>query len=273
MARDGSTVSVVALLAALAVVCACAVSAPSETRQGVPTQAAIAAQGQSMGEGAVYDLFRTRESAGGRQADSSRALSLRPDRKLTADEEAKRDLLIRLVVDPDGDDVPFPSRYYPREHQRIAMLRYRRRAAASLLGIHVAHDSMVAPLAAYLASSRPVLAEEISDVRVRDQEHATALALLSSERLTRDAVLGALAQSGSGEAMSVIIQMGVDPQLGREARRYLSRLVVPHVPASLLPPYSQDVSDAEKQAAVDRLVEWWEWKRGDVEAPRHFSSD
>jgi hypothetical protein len=265
MAWDGLTMGFGALLTPLVLVCACAVSVPSDTTMGVSAQpATVAAQQRAMGQTGVWAPARRADDERQRAA-ATRTRALRPDRVLTPGEEAKRDLLIRLVVDADGSDTPFPSSHYPREHQRITMLKYRRSAAAKALGSHLAHDSIVAPLAACLAWSRPLLPEEITGIRVVNQEHATALSLLSSESHTRRAVLRALAQSGSHEAIPVIMLMGFDPQLGRDARECFRALVWPHVPRRLMPPYGRDVPDSGKQAAVSRLAAWWKRNRRDIQ--------
>ena len=179
----------------------------------------------------VIALFAPEEGDGGRKAFAARVQAIRPDRVLTADEEMKRDLLIRLILDRDGTDIPLPPIYTPRPHQHITLVRFRRQAAARMLGVHLAHDTMVEALTDYLNAGPPVLREQITDIAVQSEEHATQLSLLASEYHTREGALRALAQSGSRDAIPTLVRMTLDPQLYRHAREYLRRLLVPHVRA------------------------------------------
>ncbi len=216
----------------------------------------------------VYAMFEAQAaSLGDLRAQIAALTEMDPSRVLTEAEEERRDLLVRLLVDPNASDIPLPS------HQRediywVDFLSERRTLAAQYLGIWIAHDSIVDPLAQFLRTTPPVVGP-IPPQQVANRAQADQLSLRVSARDARSSAIDALASSSSKDAIPELVSLLGDPQLSVGAHHYLTVLLGPHIKATLAPSriaqfhgrllfgWAQDASAAEQQASIDRLREWW----------------
>ncbi len=83
----------------------------------------------------------------GRQEDENdrivRLFNLKADRKLSPEENTKMEFLIAVLLDKNASKIPIEV---PNPLYRGDRIRFRRRAAAKVLGIEIAHSKAAAPL-------------------------------------------------------------------------------------------------------------------------------
>ena len=209
---------------------------------------------------------------------------IRPDRALTPKEEVQRDILLRLVWDAEGVDIPIPTRDPEERHTRtIERVQIRRTLAAARLRTLIAHDSMIPRLAEYLETTPSFLLKDRDPTMARNEEEANARMLEWSTRRTRYEVLHALAGSASNEAIAPMIRLLNDPQLGKQSYLYLRRLLRSHIRpglseseadqyrANVLFGYRRRAPASDRARAIERTLEWWDQNRDTIQLSRHFA--
>ena len=89
----------------------------------------------------------------GKQEDDriTRLFNLKADRKLSPEENTKMEFLIAVLLDKDASKIPIEV---PNPLYREDQIRSRRRAAAKVLGIEIAHSKAVVPLISVATDTR-----------------------------------------------------------------------------------------------------------------------
>jgi len=206
--------------------------------------------------------------------------AMTPDRELTDAEIARRDLLMRLVLDADASDIPLP----PDERRHNYWLDFatqRRLLAARYLGMWIAHDSIVAPLAEFVRATPPLVDATPPQV-AGSREKAEQFALRDSTRDARFAATQALATSASKEAIPELVGLLGDAQLSGSAHHYLNGLLRARVQATMAPDeieqyrsaplfgWSADASANAQADSAARLLAWWNRQCDGLRLPRAF---
>ncbi len=160
------------------------------------------------------------------------AAPLRPDRELTPTETAQRDILLSLVRDAHGRNIPIDDQDDEDRTDRAARVEARRMLAANYLATHIAHDSMVQPVVRFLRRTRDEAGrEEPESLPENPREAAYALRSLAATKRVRTRVVEVLAEYASKGAVSALFELLDDPQVAGTAYASLRQLLEPHMGA------------------------------------------
>ena len=186
----------------------------------------------------------------------------RPDRKLTPTETAQRDILLSLVRDPHGHNIPIDGQDDEEWLDRAARVEARRVLAADYLTTHIAHDSIVQPLVRFLRHTKGEASRDEPDrLSANAHEAAYAVRSLAATKRVRTHVVEVLAAYASLDAVSALFEMLDDPQVSPHAYARLRQLLEPIMGADrkllLQPSDAARAGHAPKRSDLAAAEAWW----------------